>query len=200
MLPCGRYSLVVLCQTPNQIILYTAIGEAASSDHKNGGILCEVGTGGWYPFSGRLCGIRSPAGLLVKLPCAWFCMGLKVPHSAGVQGNRSYPSRPHVYARSMPSASETLLFTAPGAGNPWPRGPAISAEEVAAMKDVIVKALGLTLLVVGGNGLPCTDECWYIWPGAPWPWPLVSATTAGTDPNGATRLLPLRGVSLWIRG
>lgn len=64
------------------------------------------------------------------------------------------------------------------------------------MKDVIVKALGLTLLVVGGNGLPCTDECWYIWPGAPWPWPLVSATTAGTDPNGATRLLPLRGVSL----
>lgn len=101
----------------------------------------------------------------------------------------------------MPSASDTLLFTAPGAGNPW--GPPISPEEVAAMKDVIVKALGLTLLVVGGNGLPCTDECidcWYIWPLAPWPWPLVSATTAGTDPNGATKLLPLRGVGLWIRG
>lgn len=47
----------------------------------------------------------------------------------------------------MPSASETLLFmAAPGAENPW--GPPISPEDVAAMNDVIVKALGLTLLVV----------------------------------------------------
>lgn len=68
----------------------------------------------------------------------------------------------------MPSASGTLLFTAPGAENPW--GPPTSAEDDAAMKDVIVKALGLTLLVVGGNGLLCIEECidcWYIWPLAP---------------------------------
>lgn len=98
----------------------------------------------------------------------------------------------------MPSASETLLFAAgPGAENPW--GPPISPEDVAAMNDVTVKALGLTLLVVvGGNRLPCTDECWYMW------LPLAvsaAATTAGTDPNGgATKLLPLRGAGLWIRG
>jgi hypothetical protein len=43
-------------------------------------------------------------------------------------------------------------------------GPPISADAAAAMKDVIVKALCLTLLVVGGNGLLCIVciDCWYI--------------------------------------
>lgn len=67
----------------------------------------------------------------------------------------------------MPSASGTLLFTAPGAENPW--GPPTSAEDDAAMNDVIVNALGLTLLVVGVNGLLCMEciDCWYMWPLAP---------------------------------
>jgi dTDP-4-dehydrorhamnose reductase len=42
--------------------------------------------------------------------------------------------------------------------NPW--GTPTSAEDAAAaMKDVIAKALGLTLLVVGGKGLLCIEEC-----------------------------------------
>jgi hypothetical protein len=64
----------------------------------------------------------------------------------------------------MPSTSGImLLFTAPCTEeNPW--GPPISADAAAAMKDVIVKALCLTLLVVGGNGLLCNVciDCWYI--------------------------------------
>jgi multisubunit Na+/H+ antiporter MnhC subunit len=60
----------------------------------------------------------------------------------------------------MPSTSGiTLLFTAPGAENRW--APPISADAAAAMKDVIVKALSLTLLVVGVNEPLCIDG-WYI--------------------------------------